>query len=614
MSGLRRVKVFVQTWMSVGLLALLLEYGLSVWSNSSFRLQLRALTWPDLLIQLGVLSLWYGLASALGGALLALLFVRPTGGETADNASKTAAFSALLLIPGVYLGWLIRYLLLSNGMFSLWLWFLCWILGLIALWFGLRMLRVKRFCLPAWVVLGILLLMAGVKTVPLGTAAGAGQGPNVLLVTWDTVRASDLESSGGQALTPQLSALAARGVSFSQAHCQVPLTVPSHASLLTGLYPHTNGSVSNFHPLPSPQRTLAEILKDQGYATAAVLSGYTLKDRLANLSQGFDLYNDRFGFLDGFKLLRASMRLDWQGYSYSERLAPQTTELARAWLEDHGRDGGGPFFLWVHYFDAHTPYHPPGTKQIRQETGLTDRVQLELAGQPLEAVGESRARIMKQFYLGELALMDAELGRLLQALDENASAKNTVIAVVADHGEGFAHDYYFDHGDRVYEEQVHVPLVFCYAPHFAGGEVRSAGAGLVDVAPTILDLLGLQSEAGRMQGRSLLRSGAGPLADRAIFGDCPERAGFHTLGPLEYVKLGPWKLIQNRMGGAVRLFNLDEDPEELVDQASQHPEMVEELSKQLRLWRLHALPAESLATGSLSSQDQEHLRSLGYLH
>ena len=269
---------------------------------------------------------------------------------------------------------------------------------------------------------------------------------NVLLITLDTTRADYLGCYGGSVQTPALDDLARRGVLFSQALTPAPITLPAHASLLTGLYPHHHAARTNgFYRLEDTHKTLARELKNAGYATGAIISAMVLGSRYG-LAAGFDNYHDDF----------SDARPQPQGYE-AERRADRTTDHAVAWLREHC---GGPFFLWVHYFDPHVPYDPPPpyAQQYAQNP-----------------------------YAGEIAFMDAQLGRLLDALQQLGLGDNTLVIAAGDHGESLN-----EHGEGLL-----LPALQPDGTRASDHGVRRAGrrrprSGLVsltDVMPTALSLL-----------------------------------------------------------------------------------------------------------------------------
>lgn len=282
--------------------------------------------------------------------------------------------------------------------------------------------------------------------------------PNVLLITLDTTRADHLGCYGMQgASTPALDALASRGVLFEQAHTAVPLTLPAHAVILTGKLPSSLNLRVNGLKLREGVPTLATWLKARGYWTGAVVSSVILA-RERGLARGFDAYDDR-------------MTMGPRGGGPpEERSAEEVTAAALALLEK----SRGPYFLWVHYYDPHYEYRPP----------------------------EAFAKLFPQRpYDGEIAYMDAEVGRLLKVLREAVKLEDTLVIAAGDHGEGLMEHGERQHGIFLYEYAVHVPLIMAFEGRLpAGLRVRDL-CGLEDLAPTVLDLVGGTPGAG--DGRSL---------------------------------------------------------------------------------------------------------------
>ena len=273
-------------------------------------------------------------------------------------------------------------------------------------------------------------------------AAPAAQRTSILLVTLDTTRADSIGPEATGVDTPAFNALAARGKRFAHAYATVPETLPSHASMLTGLYPaghgvHENARfVSDTHPLAS------ERLQRAGYETAAFVSSFVLSRRFG-LARGFEHYDDRLA------------------PGRAERTAADTTDQAIAYL---AKSSGKPLFMWVHYFDPHTPYAPPAP--------YADRYQ----GKP---------------YLGEVAAMDAQLGRLVEAFEQRTSGSGAII-VAADHGEGLGDHGESQHGNLMYQSTMRVPMVMV-APGI-GAAVEQTPVSTRRIFHTLLDLAGLESK------------------------------------------------------------------------------------------------------------------------
>src|ERR1700719_2825300 len=254
--------------------------------------------------------------------------------------------------------------------------------------------------------------------------------PNVLLITIDTVRADHVGCYGAKDVqTPTLDALARDGIVFERAISQVPLTWPSHAAILTGLYPFQNG-VQDFtaQPLESRFRSVAQAFQTHGYATGAVVSAFVL-DRSWGLSRGFDFYDDAF----------APEAFANRDIGLVDRRAGESIDHALAWLK---KNQLRPFFFWLHLYDPHSPYDPP---------------------EPF------RSRYQSHLYDGEIAYADHELGRLLAWLKQTQLYDSTLILFLSDHGESLGEHGEHEHGFFVYNATLHVPLIVKPA---AGSEIR----------------------------------------------------------------------------------------------------------------------------------------------
>ena len=297
----------------------------------------------------------------------------------------------------------------------------------------------------------------GRRGVPSALTAGSARGFNVLMITLDTTRADRLGCYGHEgAATPHLDNLARDGVLFADAVTVAPVTLPSHSSIFTGLYPPNHGVRDNGEfKLADEHVTLAEILQGTGYETAAFVSAFVLDARFG-LDQGFDVYDDAQELRDSATLAETVI----------ERSASSVTDAAVGWLE--GRRGDRPFFAWVHYFDPHQPYQAP------------EPFASGLAGLPYDA---------------EIAYMDSQIGRLLAALEAQGHSRDSLIVAVADHGESLGEHGEFGHGTFIYEPVMRVPLVLTCRGVFVGRHVvDDVTATVVDVLPTVLELLGVQHE------------------------------------------------------------------------------------------------------------------------
>ena len=386
--------------------------------------------------------------------------------------------------------------------------------------------------------------------------------PNVLLVTIDTLRADRLGCYGyARASTPTLDALAARGVRFATAVAHVPLTTPSHASILTGLTPLRHGVRDNGQVLPAQVPTLAEAFRGAGYRTAAFVSGFPL-DRRFGLDRGFETYDDR--------LPHGS---DARRSAYVERPAGGTTKAALGWLESQQE----PWFLWVHYFDPHSPYEPP---------------------QELVAGGRDP-------YDGEISQVDSQLGTLLRRIEEKGLQRRTLVLVTADHGESLGEHGEETHGVFVYDSTLRVPLILL-APDVPA-RVATTVARLVDVAPTLLDSAGIPSSAPA-DGRSLRPAALGrELPDAPAYAE-----SLYSRLRLGWAPLHAWRTARYKLIEAPRpeLYALDSDSGERVDRFREDAQVADSLRRDLEAAMSVAVPKTARDEGSDAS---ERLRALGYV-
>src|SRR5712692_398562 len=293
---------------------------------------------------------------------------------------------------------------------------------------------------------------------------------NLLLISSDTLRADHLGSYGyAPARTPQLDALAARGLRFGQATTVVPLTLPAHASLMTGTFPGYNGVRDNggFY-LPDGQVTLAETLRGHGYRTGGFVGSFVLDSRWG-IGQGFDRYFDDFDLT----------KYEGVGMDVVQRRGDEVVDEALKWL---GQEREQPFFAWVHLYDPHTPYEAPAPFR---------------AGYPATLTGA---------YDAEIAWTDSLVWRLLESLASDGRLQRTLVVAVGDHGESLGEHGEQTHGFFIYDATVRIPLIVA-GPGVPVREV-SDQVRIVDVMPTALALLGV-AVPREVQGRSLTPLGRG---------------------------------------------------------------------------------------------------------
>lgn len=367
-----------------------------------------------------------------------------------------------------------------------------------------------------------------------GETEGTRPAPNLLLVTLDTVRADRIGAYGhAAARTPNLDRLAARGVRFERAYAQVPLTLPSHASLLTGLHPPEHGLHDNGRRALGPgPTTLAELFGERGFRTGAFVAAVAL-DRSFGLDRGFEHYDDELDLAPGSR----STAL--------ERSAAHVVDGALAWL----RSADAPFFAWVHFYDPHAPYAPP-----------------------------SAFREAGDLYDGEIAYVDAELGRLLEWLGAEQLVESTLVVVIADHGESLGEKGEKTHGSLIYEGTQRIPLIVSWPGALEEGTTTTDLVQQVDLLPTVLELCGWRAPDS-VSGRSfapVLRGEELPAGTVYLESDyCALNFGW---SPLRGIVHERWKLIQ---APTRELYDLVQDPGEEHNLAAEHPETVSALEKRL---------------------------------
>lgn len=453
---------------------------------------------------------------------------------------------------------------------------------------------------PGWS--GIRRVLAAILLGTLGwgcSREAPSSGPHLLLVTIDTLRADHTGLHGYERdTTPRLRDLAAQGVGFDTAYTVMPSTGPSHATMFTGLYPATHGVLWNGMRLGDDQETLAEILATAGYHTAGVVSSFPLSASWG-YSQGFA------EFLDDFDPASASITQrrwnDQQVVGGFDQRADETTAEAIRWL-DETWDRSRPFFLFVHYFDPHGPYQAPGAFATR------------FRPQHPDALTDTIAR-----YDGEILYADHAIGRLLAYVEASGLDEQTLVVVTADHGEGLMQHGHLEHGIHLYEEAVHVPLVFRWTGTLAGGRVLDQPASLIDLLPTLLDLLGVPSPR-QYPGRSLaplLRGESAPDPERAIFLHRrryePQKIGdLFVSGEQWGIRRDDWKLIVGEGRGGDELYRLSIDAREMTNVAAYHPDEVAALRDELEAWRRSA-GSHSDPHAPLSDEERQALEALGYV-
>jgi len=416
---------------------------------------------------------------------------------------------------------------------------------------------------------------------------------NVLLVSIDTLRADRLGSYGyARDTSPTLDRLAARGTLFENASAPSGWTVPSHASLLTGLYSRSHGMRFGGDRLARGVVTLAETLSRRGFATGAIVNVLLLAH-----GNGFER-----GF-ESFHHVPAA--------SSPAGAADVVNRHALEWIAGRGEE---PWFLFLHYYDVHSDYDPlPQYRELFEEPyaggldGSTAQLKQVRLGE--RSASPADARHLVDLYDAGVRQLDAALGRLMEGLEERGALARTLVGVTSDHGEEFMEHGDVLHGRTLYQELVHVPLILA-GPGVARGERVTTPVSLVDVAPTLTALLGVPAH-GEFEGVSLFppRSVVA-AADRPLFFETDHWLGRRGANFRRAVRRGDQKLHFDRLSRRFELYDLAADPGELEDLAAARPELVARLQADLEPYLQQPGPAG--AGDAPSPELLEKLRELGY--
>ncbi|HVY94158.1 MAG TPA: sulfatase-like hydrolase/transferase, partial [Bryobacteraceae bacterium] len=395
--------------------------------------------------------------------------------------------------------------------------------------------------------------------------SAAAQTP-VILISIDTLRADHVGAYGYRKTpTPNIDSFAAHGTLFAQADCQIPFTGPSHTTLLTSTYPFENGVEENAQPAPAGEATLATVLHARGYKTAAFVGSAFLEKEM-HLDAGFDFYDSPFHF-DAFSPISGSMLMGVAPGSDAagreRRDGALVVRAARQWLMENR---GAPLFAFVHLFDLHKPY--------------------------------SRGS-----YDGELAYVDGLIGTLKKALTEAGLWDKAIVILTADHGESLGDHGESSHGYFIYESTLHVPLMIHWPAGDAGHPERVEDpVGLIDVAPTVLDLLHVAKPAS-FEGGDLFG------AHGAVYAESVHARDAFGWAPLRSLRVGEYKYIE---APHPELYDLRSDPGERVNLAAKDASKANELRGQLA--KLMArYPRKNGAPKSANPGADALLHSLGYL-
>ncbi len=419
------------------------------------------------------------------------------------------------------------------------------------------------------------------------SSSESGSAP-LILITIDTLRADHLSLYGyGRKTSPAIDALGADSIVFKNAMSQAPHTIPSLLQLMTGEYLQVRA-------VSEDSKTLAELLSEAGYVTAAVVDNPIVEMRKSALDRGFDDFymND---ILDS--------RLEQQHWK-TKMPADVVTRQAMRWLERRPKER--PFFLWLHYIDPHDPYLPPFTKdlpfarQIRDSawTGDIRTTFLYDRNRERKELHPRDRQHLIDLYDAEIAYLDQSLTDLMRFLRSEGLYRRALIVLTSDHGEGFGEHGFWTHGFSVYDEEVRVPLLIKLPAGAKRGGMSQVPAQLVDIVPTICQLLELEVP-NAVDGRDLLEA----------------TGGYSRLLWYDWIVIrGPrWKLLSNRKTHEDKLFDLQSDPFETRNLVQKRPKIAHRLRQEMDRW-LKSLRTSYQEAAGHSREQVEELRALGYLN
>jgi len=436
-------------------------------------------------------------------------------------------------------------------------------------------------------------IVAALATIVCGCGGGSPPDPplSLLLITVDTLRPDRLGCYGNEgARTPSIDALAVTGAIVAGAATSIPATIPSLSSLHSSSPPSKQGLFGNRDVLSPDATTLAETLRDAGYATEAIAYGIPSQGR--GLEQGFLRFN---------------------GASPDEGTLPsvgfgdasEVAERFAGWIAD---PPAGPFFLWVHFWDPHQDYTPPAEYAALfggRRDGYSKMAQFSDVFHGTVDLPPGEVANSLALYDGEIAYVDEKIGAILDAVDRAGLTGRTVVAFAADHGEDFyEHHRYIGHGRFLCESAIRIPMILA-GPNVAPGGVVDGPVRIIDLAPTLLRLLGVERPAA-FRGRSF----AGSLSGGTVQSPGPVFSLLEDGSMM--VRTDRWKLAVHRQTSTVELYDFASDPGERVNLEAVEDSTGKALEGELRKWAL-TFADKAAAPRKLPKEFEERLRALGYI-
>ena len=442
--------------------------------------------------------------------------------------------------------------------------------------------------------------------------------PNVIFISIDTLRADHLGCYGYErATSPFIDSLSADAVRFTRAYSETSWTLPSHMSMITSQYPHVHGVETDEQGLLESTKTLAEVLSEAGYHTSAFIS-WVYVGKQYGFGQGFNEFTE---LLPAEHLVDASTK-----WSYK---AEQVTDAVLEWLR---KSSEKPFFLFVHYFDPHVNYEPPAPydrmfdPDYKGQAEGTFRWLRDYIKKPFHepnTISPRDLQYITALYDGEIRYTDTHVERLFEGIDKMVGLDKCLVVLTGDHGEELnEHGSMEGHQWTLYEEVVHVPLIFRFPKKACAPMVVDTLAGLIDIGPTILDWLGIAKPVG-FQGRTLMPAINGRQkqgAERILFAETRRHSIKQSIRTERYKLIrseGIWASVPGvPVVGSYEMYDMKKDPAEQKNIYDKSSPVAKVLSSKLQAWKISGLDtdeSEKRPKVELSPEEIKLLRSLGYV-
>ncbi len=437
---------------------------------------------------------------------------------------------------------------------------------------------------------------------------------HVVIISLDTTRADALGVYGGaDAFTPEIDKFASQALVFDRHYSAAPTTLASHTALFTGNHPHNHGVPRNDYRVNDKNRMLQEVFSEAGFRTAAFLGAIPLGSH-SNFTQGFMHVEESF-----------SLHRKADGTAQSERPGDEVVAAVKGFLDDNAPEGDERLFLFVHLFDAHAPYWPDAVQRARLPVDAT----IEGAGS-MDHITKVRGMLrrgdpdaarhvdtLRSLYLTGVSTLDGHVGELLRVLEDASVLDDALVVLTADHGETYAgHDEAFDHGETVYDETIHTPLILRFPGGWSGGDRIAEPVSNTDVFPSLIELFGLEEPP--VDGHSLIPALRWPLWSRGepVFAEAtkphvPDQKGWQNTQMHKAAVDGDWKLVFRPKGEKVELYNVLSDPAEQHNLRHEQTETAAELLTAVRAWAEAAHPYASPKVSS--ARVKAELEALGYV-